>query len=91
MRITAETKFAEYDTTPKYGDIVAGAEGGRGEVQIIGGGAEKGATGMAEETARKRIRDVPNRGGGPGQEKPEETAEETAEEKAGGDGGAKPG
>ena len=39
-------KVAVYATILKYGDIVAGADEGRQEVEIIGGGAEKGSTGI---------------------------------------------
>ena len=80
-----------YATILKYGDIVAGADEGRQEVEIIGGGAEKGSTGIPEEATRKHTRDMLNRGGGLGQEKPEEAAEEKSGEEAEADGGVGPG
>ena len=48
-------------------------------VEVIGGGVEKGT------------RDVPDRGGGPDQEKPEEAAEEKVRDEAEADGGVGPG
>ena len=82
MGITEELKVAVYGTIPKCDDIVAGAGEGRQEVEIIGGGAEKGYTGIPEEATRKYTRDMLNIGEGIGQEKQEEVAEETTGEEA---------
>ena len=76
-----------YATSLKCGDIVARADEGRQEVEIIGGGAEEGPIGIPEETTRKHTRDMLNSGGGLGQEKPEEAAVETTGEEAEADGG----
>ena len=59
-----------YATILKCGHIVAGADEGLLEVEVIGGRAEKDT------------RDVLHGGGGLGQEKPEEATEETAGDEA---------
>ena len=91
MGITEELKVAGYGTIPKCDDIVAGACEDRQEVEIIGGGAEKGFTGIPQEANRKVTRDMLTIGEGLGQEKQQEVAEDTTGEEAEVDREAGPG